>query len=121
MELKEGMYGMYVRAQNTLEGYIEITKIKDSCEFDGFFIDDRGRQFSTDEVIKASFNIIDLIEVGDYVNGYKVYANDGKLWIKRIDNDGTLHFTNIAYLNDISELKSIVTKEQFEAMQYNLY
>lgn len=33
-------------------------------------------------VIKASYNIIDLIEVGDYVNGYKII----KKFVNKINN-----------------------------------
>ena len=52
---------------------------------------------------KSSPNIIDLIEVGDYVNGILVT-------IRMIDN---LEM----YFNDI---KSIVTKEQFKSMEYKV-
>lgn len=65
-------------------------------------------------VIKVSSNIIDLIEVGDYVNGEKVsdVLDDGVLTeaITSAGIDG-----RIIYYNDISD---IVTKEQFESMQY---
>ena len=56
--------------------------------------------------IKSSPNIIDLIEVGDYVNGEKVTNINGILYVK-----------NIGALEEIN-IKSIVTKEQFEAMEY---
>ena len=63
-----------------------------------------------------SDNLIDLIEVGDYVNG---------LIVTRICIDGE---TNKKYLNlygSISEwenedIKSIVTKEQFESIKYEV-
>ena len=71
--------------------------------------------------LKSSPNIIDLIEVGDYVNGY--YVED----IRRRYDDGIIvmlecatgsnHFQAPMYNEDI---KSIVTHEQFERMQYNL-
>lgn len=74
-----------------------------------------------DLVVKASYNIVDISEVGDYVNGYlvtailssnnKVYEiqvkrpnNRTGVWIERIRNNG--------------DIKSIVTKEQFENMKY---
>ena len=56
--------------------------------------------------IKSSPRIIDLIEVGDYVNGEKVTNINGILYVK-----------NIGALEEIN-IKSIVTKEQFEAMEY---
>lgn len=56
--------------------------------------------------IKSSPNIIDLIEVGDYVNGNKVTDINGIIYVK-----------DVGFLEEI-EIKSIVTKEQFEAMEY---
>lgn len=60
---------------------------------------------------KKSFNPIDLIEVGDYVNGWKVlYWTDGT----KIIDDG--------YASDLNkiDIKSIVTKEMFSSMEYRL-
>lgn len=56
---------------------------------------------------KASNNIIDLIEVGDYVNGEKVYQENGHLFV------GNWWIEN-------KNIKSIVTKEMFESMQYKV-
>jgi hypothetical protein len=64
-------------------------------------------------IIKSSPNIIDLIEDKDYVNGKRVIRNclqDGGNII--LFEDGTFAH------ND--EIKSIVTKEQFELMEYKL-
>ena len=63
------------------------------------------------DVLKTSYNIIDLIEVGDYVNGWKVlYWTDGT----KIIDDG--------YASDLNKIKikSIVTKEQMEQMAYKV-
>lgn len=71
----------------------------------------------------ASNNVIDLIEVGDYVNGHKVYDDF------RLDTDDYgIDFIEIGvesdkFLNHYireDEIKSIVTKEQFEAMKYEI-
>ena len=68
------------------------------------------------QVIKSSPNIIDLIEIGDYVNGHQVL-------------DIAEAPKRVLYLNDISQkgaliprknIKSIVTKEQFESMEYKV-
>ena len=72
---------------------------------------------TTQNIIKASYNIIDILEVGDYVNGFRVeyvYNPTGNkvLWIKLscnpIDN----------YKN--KDIKSIVTHEQMEQMAYKV-
>ena len=55
---------------------------------------------------------IDLIEAGDYINGNKVDAV-GKRYLIFYDGDGDIEL----YDNDI---KSIVTKEQFENMEYRI-
>ena len=79
-------------------------------------------------IIKSSPNIIDLIEVGDYVNGIKITsvydddkeANDYNLKHKKClgtnvyDED---YQEKLIYEEDI---KSIVTKEQFESMEYRI-
>ena len=72
-------------------------------------------EFYNDEKVikecKASYNLIDLIEVGDYVNGWKVlYWTDGT----KVVDDG--YATNL----DKISVKSIVTKEQFESMSYEV-
>lgn len=96
--------GDYVRTKHY--GISKITDIynKDKIELDkvnAFGI--RGVCYMVENIIKSSPNIIDLIQVGDYVNGILIT-------IRMIDNIGM-------YFNDI---KSIVTKEQFESMEYNV-
>ena len=56
-----------------------------------------------EDIIKSSPNIIDLIEVGDYVNG------------KPLD-EGEFKF----YKTYPEYIKSIVTKEQFKQMKYRV-
>ena len=109
MELKEGMY---VR---TKWGYIcELININDFREptmrygVEASYL--RDVMFIGDEdILKASNNIIDLIEVGDYVNGYEVTSKDQFLGFGNYD----------WYMLD-NEIKSIVTKEQFESLQYKV-
>ena len=61
-------------------------------------------------IIKSSSNIIDLIEVGDYVNGQQVnYVNKKHKEVYAGTEDITVYEKNI---------KSIVTKEQFSQMEY---
>lgn len=63
--------------------------------------------------IIASFNIVDLIEAGDYVNGAKVnrlkkdYIVIHEIWSGR------------EYLSN-EEIKTIVTKEQFGYVSYKI-
>ena len=68
----------------------------------------------------ASNNVIDLIEVGDYVNGYKVSFID-KDYAPFIQCDYPVRCgTTNHYRFYEKEIYSIVTKEQFESMSYKL-
>lgn len=68
------------------------------------------------EVKTHSSNLKDLIEVGDYVNGYLVEAiNYNVLGVVFTDDD----FAYSKELKDIN-IHSIVTKEQFKAMEYKV-
>lgn len=75
--------------------------------------------FKRENITKNSKNIIDLIEVGDYVNGILITGKEGTLLytdIKGIDNSG-YHIPISQYEENI---KSIVTKEQFKSVIYEL-
>ena len=71
------------------------------------------------EVYKKSENIIDILEVGDYVNGEKVI----RVIPQDICGDEMLDYQHI-FVNDKEvfkeDIKSIVTKEQFESMSYKV-
>ena len=72
------------------------------------------------EIIKASHNIIDLIEVGDYVNGAKVdniILKDDKEICFRYKYAFEKEDVYTLHLEDI---ETIVTKEQFESMSYKV-
>lgn len=91
--------------------------------------DEDGRTYSKmcykEDIIKSSPNIIDIIEVGDYVNGCKIIELttniDGKVLyletdITEFDNVYACGHINI-YKNDI---RTIVTKEQFKNIEYEV-
>ena len=115
--------GDYVRTKHygitkVLKIYNNTTTNYLSAELDK--IDSFGRlgvSASNDEIIKSSPNIIDLIEVGDYVNGEKVTP----LMIRMRDEQGVFGLPDSCeiYIDEI-KVKSIVTKEQFSAMEYKV-
>lgn len=115
--------GMYVR---TNEGY--IGKIKWCCctneklNIWAFSLDTVEQTLFSDSSLtkEPSFNPIDLIEVGDYVNGYKVSfkGNDYKPFIQcdyRVQEGTTNHYKFYE-----ETIYSIVTKEQFNTMKYEV-
>lgn len=63
---------------------------------------------------KHSPNIIDLIECGDYVNGYKV-INVKKLTFATLEHNGTK-----VHHKQCVTIKSIVTHEQFNSIKYEV-
>lgn len=127
MELKEGIF---IRTYQGIARIVEKPNISVVVWNDRkvISVDKNGYPVATslnffvfeDEITNASFNPVDLIEVGDYVNGYKIekiqagenycyLLEDDDLWtlIAGYDCDGLT-----------MPIKSIVTKEQFEAMKY---
>lgn len=65
-------------------------------------------------ILKHSKNIIDLIEIGDYVNGEKVIGKGALSCIPQYYDGET---KDIVYFD---EIKSIVTKEQFASLEYKV-
>lgn len=68
-----------------------------------------------EDVYKKSDNIIDILEVGDYVNGYKVRDINNIAGFVIVNTSSISENTIFSY-----NIKSIVTKEQFEAIKYEI-
>ena len=106
--------GMYVR---TIKGICRIKGFA-STLYEDYIENEKGSMIPKEDIIKASHNIIDLIEVGDYVNGYKVY------YCYCGDEDSTGLYIDTekgrVWLDKPSQIKSIVTKEQFSQMEYKV-
>ena len=66
-----------------------------------------------DIVVKHSKNIIDLVEVGDYVNGKLIHKID------KGANYCYLYYGNCKTFVDY-QIKSIVTHEMFESIEYKV-
>lgn len=66
-------------------------------------------------IVKTSYNIIDILEVGDYVNGY--YVEDVLKTFVNVAVGSNYFQSPTIYEKDI---KSIVTKEQFENIEVNI-
>ena len=107
--------GDYVRTELNAIDIQLISKIKKICDED--LVLTTNGYWDKEMIIKSSPNIIDLIEVGDYVNGHKVravYLDGNTPYIKLgpKDKEGTRIYEK--------DIKSVLTHEQFESMQYNL-
>ena len=67
-----------------------------------------------EKIVKASYNIIDILEEGDYVNWHRV---------EEIDFENEEIFTDSEYYCGIVEfcnIKSVITHEQMEQMAYKV-
>lgn len=70
-------------------------------------------------ISKHSPNIIELIEVGDYVNGILVTGKEGTLLYTEIKGiDGSGYHIPISQYGD--NIENIVTKEQFKNVSYEV-
>ena len=124
--------GMYVRidgrksSSTKYQKFFMIDRIKyiDNCKSKYKYLikeDKDGYCYTVSDemIVKASHNIIDLIEVGDYVNGYPVYEI-----IEYEDNTRAIVIADdnksIIWEESSQYIKSIVTKEQFENISYKV-
>lgn len=93
--------GDYVRSKNGSIG--KVTKIED----DKYLYENKELITFIGNVVKHSKNIIDLIEVGDFVNNGYIHevgsADNGERWVHNLNG-------LLLYKEDI---KTILTKEQY--------
>lgn len=115
--------GQFIR---TNDGYIH--KIKKVNQFNvlvyGRDLFGEELNIPNNEIVKASYNIIDILEVGDYVNGSEVLGFENE-YIE--EDDKYVPFgiiTENCYLDNNKswiiekDIKSIVTHEQMEQIAY---
>ena len=98
--------GQDVRFDNTdgFDDYLKRYHDYDGISFEGS---------AWKEIVeRTSPNIIDLIEIGDYVNGERV--------INIIKKHKYLEVSDEEIVIDENDIKSILTKEQFESMEYKI-
>ena len=115
MELKEGMY---IRTKDGLIDKV-IIDYKGCCNSPNCnckHVSCEHNYYDEENIIKASYNLIDLIEVGDYVNGKEVTE------VMR-DEEGNV--TDIVYTEEVEgqsysllPIKDIVTREYFNSGKY---
>lgn len=140
MKLKEGMY---VRNENGISKYLGLGKDvltnNESNQFKHYAnqhlfdrnIFDVGHDWGdtlSDEEFKnidkyiekePSYNPIDLIEIGDYVNGKRVYNISIVDGLKYLDVEVEDYLSDIPFIN-ADQITSIVTKEQFASVKYEV-
>ena len=119
--------GEYIRTEYGIIGKIledeDITE--NGVYIDTTFLDDYADETNFvkyEDIKKHSFNIIDLIEERDYVNGIKIYSL--KKGIRYGDKEQEVVIINKNFCNckfiRTEDIKSIVTKEQFKSVEYEV-
>ena len=101
--IKELKAGEYIRARNGI--FFKLNKV-----IRDHLIDEKGlNSCFIDDMVKHSSNIIDLLEVGDYINGDKV-------------NEITKNYITIDKITygikDLKDINDVVTHEQFEERKF---
>ena len=125
MEIKVGDY-VRIKWGNGLQTISQCKNIVDMGDTqyakDDFYIhtDKSGEVIYKTMIVKSSPNIIDLIEVGDYVNGKKVIDTYTDYIFDYSEEFKVVRFSETDILHNVNHIKSIVTKEQFEQMQYKV-
>ena len=104
--MKELKVGMYVR---TKKGKIYKFDTDNSMAKNG----------AKKYMVNCSYNLIDLIEVGDYVNG-RLVINASDVYTTDFIYIGKEVFIELQDLIIEEDIKTIVTKEQFESMEYKV-
>lgn len=139
MKLEEGMY---VR---TKIGVAKIIDFEERTDRDNCYYLDKNiveeddytscciydYKFYLEQVKKASYNIIDLLEIGDIItfknddDVYKIIGVPNKKYACKFfylakEFDGATEDIIVGYDYMKESINSIVTKEQFESMQYKV-
>ena len=114
--------GMYVRTLNGM-----IAKIISKKDVSGslhreeiVYILDNGNRLAlhSKKVVKSSHNIIDLIEPEDYVNGVEVIDKEFDNFNEEYLQCGVGDYIICTY--EVKDIKSIITKEKMEQMNYKV-
>lgn len=120
MKLEVGMYCRY----NNFQNKIKIAKIKgiqkadEVFQYDYINFDNADGELETN-IIKASYSIIDILQVGDYVNGDKIeYIDDCEGAMREFYYDYENPNDDVGHWQE--EIKSVITHEQMEQMAYKV-
>lgn len=118
--------GMYVRFKDKrgIEYIRKIVEIPQDNRYASLYLDkdaNYSKGLSLKNVIKASYNIIDILEVGDIIS-----YSDEKHEILLIDDELMVRNTGLIYDNNYYlpiksiAIKSVITHEQMEQMAYKV-
>ena len=109
--------GMYVKFK-TLSNQVKVGQIQ---LIDNSIYELDNNEVTADKyIVKASYNIIDILEEGDIISFYEDIDNYKKQYVIGIPDLITLDKIKDKITNDNIRLVSILTKEQMEQMAYKV-
>lgn len=116
--------GQFARLKSGYSDELGIGKIDFVANCGVATIDFKNKKLGvfTEDIIKVSYNIIDLIELGDIL----VDDTNRKLEVLSIDNELMVRNTGLIYDNNYYlpiksiAIKSVITHEQMEQMAYKV-
>lgn len=112
--------GMYVRTKNGMK-IGKIAQIHKAVNHKSWYELKNGlRVYSYEKINEPSYNIIDLIEVGDIISFYEDIDNYKKQYVIGIPDLITLDEIKDKITNDNIRLVSILTKQEMEQMAYKV-
>lgn len=117
--MKEIEVNEYVRTNKGNIGKVVEIRLglnKDTQLYQNVYMLDNGLWTILEYIVKHSKQLIDLIEIGDFVNGMKIlYIEDNKLYIEW--NNEFDEFTGFL---ENKNIETILTKEQYIANCYKV-
>lgn len=122
MKIEKGMYARTKDLDYYRSRIVKIINVNQQC----VFYNDKGimdnQIIDVPYIKKTSFNIIDLIEVGDYVNGGRVKENLGDCICLDYNpyNEYGETECDMCFTITPNEIKGVLTKEQFENCEFRI-
>lgn len=128
--MEEIKVGEYVRTTDGIKKIVQVNEGKLSTYYGKYIVYPEyknSKSINIKNIIKHSPNIIDLIEVGDYVNGDRIVEIEKDYYNLKLDKMVTLETPNLIIGNEegmlsvsANEIKTILTKEQYKANCYEV-
>ena len=112
--------GEYTRINGKIGKVKDIVLNGNNYEDSGIYLENEKFILGKEEIykLKSSYNIIDLIEVGDYVNGVEVIGKEFDNFNKEYLQCGVGDYVICTF--EVKDIKTILTKEQYENNCYKV-
>lgn len=122
MKLEVGKYVRF-KDKRRIEYIRKIVNIPEDNRYASLYLDKEANYsygLSPKNVIKVSFNIVDLIKNGDILYFYEDVDNYKEAYVANVPGFSTLDAIKEKIIDGRIKLIGIVTKEQFKSMEYGI-